>query len=107
MSHLRHRVEELTPAIAHRSALNLSITHDFRSAVVPDEVDRACPRCLEPGLVIIEAEEVEQEGPQREESPDDELLRCTEEAFREQFAGRLPVAAARLETLADKLRADL
>lgn len=42
-----------------------------------------------------------------EESPDDELLRTTEEAFREQFAGRLSIAAARLETLAEKLRSDI
>lgn len=71
--------------------------------VVPDPQDGACPYCLEPDLAAID--QFEEEEPA--ETPDDELLRCTEEAFREQFCGRLSIAAARLETLADKLRSSL
>ena len=78
--------------------------------VVPDEEDGACPKCHEPDLAPVvpdsEPDEVSDsvEGDDDEESSEDALFRTTEEAWRELYAGRLPVAAARLEHIASKLR---
>lgn len=57
-----------------------------------------CRSCLEP---LGESEEAPVD---REKSPDDLVMESIEEMVREQWCGRLAVAAARLEALVDRLR---
>lgn len=82
-----------------------AIAKGGRKAIINDleSEDDVEPVCVD------EVDETEEDPTKSivEESPDDKLLRTTEEAFREQFAGRLSIAAARLETLAEKLRSDI
>lgn len=66
-----------------------------------DEQGYYCKQCKEPLGGQVE------EAPEPEESPDDLVLDSIEDLIRDQFDGRLAVAAARLETLAEKLRRDI
>lgn len=82
----------------------------------PDTDSETCPECGSPEIdedkegryckackATIEEYEPEQE---EEQSDDAALFSTTEDAWREQYAGRLEVAAVRLETLAANLRED-
>jgi len=82
---------------------DLEACPECQSTEIDEDADgRYCRKCK---ATIEEYEPAA--NSEREESPDDELLRATEEAFREQFAGRLSIAAARLEALVDKFRGEL
>jgi len=71
--------------------------------VVPDE-DGDCPTCLEP-LVARPECSVDDDSP--EQTADDLFLESIEGAIRSQFEGRYVIAAARLETMVEKLRSEI
>lgn len=83
-----------------------------RPPVVPPE----CPNCHctewaedDEGYFCRNCKETlgdKEQDPEREKSRDDLVLESMEDAIREQFDGRLNVAAARLEHMVDRLRAD-
>jgi hypothetical protein len=82
---------------------------DGQPIITAKHVEETVQHWQEADEPYVEPEEVEEDEPPEEPelSDDDQLLASIEEMIREQFDERLAVAAARLDTLAANLRAEL